>query len=181
MALQFIDQSPSGIGRSDRRIIRSHVTQGKNAGKQRRSTKKQKNVAKLKRLFNPSGFGFVIPRLVPLSDLFPSIASPFSMPQQPLRVGEETHGTLTNLILASSLGLAHPNGASLTLIDAYQHWRHSPLRSWPIRYCFLFWEVTLPCTGTPSICCNSGPHPRMHGCLALQRRWWSLHMSCRVD
>ncbi|KAA8646568.1 uncharacterized protein ATNIH1004_008001 [Aspergillus tanneri] len=44
MALQFIDQSSSGIGSSDRRIIRSHVMRGKNTGKQRRSTKKQKTV-----------------------------------------------------------------------------------------------------------------------------------------
>ncbi|KAL4937878.1 hypothetical protein BDV06DRAFT_202107 [Aspergillus oleicola] len=41
MVLQFIDHGPSGIGGSDRRIIRSHVMQGKNKGKPRRSTKKQ--------------------------------------------------------------------------------------------------------------------------------------------
>ncbi|OQE19770.1 hypothetical protein PENFLA_c018G02359 [Penicillium flavigenum] len=65
--LQFIHQSLSGIGRSDRHTIRSHVLRGKNTGKQRRSTKKQKNVAELK-LYDP-GFGYVIPRQVLWSDL----------------------------------------------------------------------------------------------------------------
>ncbi|KAJ5598875.1 hypothetical protein N7537_008959 [Penicillium hordei] len=69
MALQFIDQSLSGIGRSDRRIIRSHVMRGKNTGKQRRSTKKQKNVAELKSLLYAPESGYVIPRQVLWSDL----------------------------------------------------------------------------------------------------------------
>ncbi|PKX97249.1 uncharacterized protein P174DRAFT_510322 [Aspergillus novofumigatus IBT 16806] len=50
MALQFLNQSPSGIGSSDRRIIRSH----------RRSTKKQKT--ELKHLLYASGSGYVMPR-----------------------------------------------------------------------------------------------------------------------
>ncbi|KAJ5176141.1 uncharacterized protein N7482_002018 [Penicillium canariense] len=69
MALQFINHSPSGIGSSDRRIIRSHVMQGKNTGKQRRSTKKQKNSAELKRLLNAPGSGYVMPRQVLWGDL----------------------------------------------------------------------------------------------------------------
>ncbi|GIK00129.1 hypothetical protein Aspvir_004147 [Aspergillus viridinutans] len=69
MALQFISQSPSGIGSSDRRIIRSHVMRGKNAGKQRRSTKKQKIVAELKHLLYAPGSGYVMPRQVLWGDL----------------------------------------------------------------------------------------------------------------
>ncbi|KAF7160795.1 hypothetical protein CNMCM5623_006389 [Aspergillus felis] len=69
MALQFINQSPSGIGSSDRRLIRSHVMRGKNTGKQRRSTKKQKTVAELKHLLYPPKFGYVIPRQVLWGDL----------------------------------------------------------------------------------------------------------------
>lgn len=69
MVLQFIDQSSNGIGSSGRRIIRSHVMRGKNMGKQRRSTKKQKNVAELKRLLGAPGSGYVMPRQVLWSDL----------------------------------------------------------------------------------------------------------------
>ncbi|KAF4210731.1 hypothetical protein CNMCM8980_005897 [Aspergillus fumigatiaffinis] len=67
MALQFINQSPNGIGSSDRRIIRSHVMRGKNAGKQRRATKKQKT--ELKHLLYASGSGYVMPRPVFWGDL----------------------------------------------------------------------------------------------------------------
>lgn len=44
MTLQFIHQSAIGTGPSevDRRIIRSHVMRGKNAGRPRQSTRKQK-------------------------------------------------------------------------------------------------------------------------------------------
>ncbi|PYH90283.1 hypothetical protein BO71DRAFT_334799 [Aspergillus ellipticus CBS 707.79] len=69
MALRFIDQNPSGIANSDRRVIRSHVMRGKNAGKQRQSTKTQKSVAELKRLSNASGAGYVMPRQVLWGDL----------------------------------------------------------------------------------------------------------------
>ncbi|KAJ5584271.1 uncharacterized protein N7459_004071 [Penicillium hispanicum] len=69
MELQFIDQSPSGIGRSDRRIIRSHVMRGKNLGKQRRSNKKQQNVTELKRLLNTPGSGYAMPRQILWGDL----------------------------------------------------------------------------------------------------------------
>ncbi|KAK2591971.1 hypothetical protein QQS21_010343 [Conoideocrella luteorostrata] len=41
MVLQFINQTATEIGKSERRIIRSHVMMGKNAGRPRRSTKKQ--------------------------------------------------------------------------------------------------------------------------------------------
>ncbi|KAJ5767045.1 uncharacterized protein N7511_004661 [Penicillium nucicola] len=83
MALQFIDQSISGIGHSDRRIIRSHVMRGKNAGKQRRSTKKQKNILEPKSLLHAPGSGYTIPRQVLWSDLcvtsFPEELSSQSM------------------------------------------------------------------------------------------------------
>ncbi|KAI2793672.1 hypothetical protein POX_a00256 [Penicillium oxalicum] len=69
MALQFIDQSPSGIGISDRRLIRSHVMRGKNAGKQRQSTKKQKSIAELKSFLSTSGSGHVMLRQVLWGDL----------------------------------------------------------------------------------------------------------------
>ncbi|OQD79656.1 hypothetical protein PENANT_c046G01367 [Penicillium antarcticum] len=69
MELQFIDQSLSRIGRSDRRIIRSHVMRGKNTGKQRRSTKKQRNFAELNSILCAPRFGYAIPRQVLWSDL----------------------------------------------------------------------------------------------------------------
>ncbi|GFF88991.1 hypothetical protein IFM53868_05688 [Aspergillus udagawae] len=69
MALQFISQSPSGIGSSDRRIIRSHVMRGKNTGKQRRSAKKQKTVVELKHVLNAPKSGYVMPRQVLWGDL----------------------------------------------------------------------------------------------------------------
>jgi hypothetical protein len=69
MALQFISQSPSGIGSSDRRIIRSHVMRGKNMGKQRRSATKQKTVVELKHVLNAPKSGYVMPRQVLWGDL----------------------------------------------------------------------------------------------------------------
>ncbi|KAL4867502.1 hypothetical protein BDV12DRAFT_120242 [Aspergillus spectabilis] len=66
MALQFIDHSPSGIGSFERRLIRSHVMQGKNKGKPRRSIKKQRNVAELKCALSAP---YVIPRQVFWGDL----------------------------------------------------------------------------------------------------------------
>lgn len=53
MALQFINQGAIGIGPSDadRRIIRSHVMKGKNAGRPRRS-KKQTTTIHVKRIPN---------------------------------------------------------------------------------------------------------------------------------
>ncbi|OQE70209.1 hypothetical protein PENNAL_c0120G00431, partial [Penicillium nalgiovense] len=61
MALQFIDQSPSGITRTDRSIIRSHVMRGKNTGKQCRFIKKQKDATDLNDHIHTLGFGYVIP------------------------------------------------------------------------------------------------------------------------
>ena len=69
MVLQFIDQSSSGIGSSDRRIIRSHVMRGKNKGKPRRSTKKEKNVAALRHLLTAPEFGYKMPRQILWGDL----------------------------------------------------------------------------------------------------------------
>ncbi|KAI1097110.1 hypothetical protein F4804DRAFT_328632 [Jackrogersella minutella] len=40
MELHFIHQGAKGLGRSERRIIRSHVMKGKNAGRPRKSTRK---------------------------------------------------------------------------------------------------------------------------------------------
>ncbi|KAK1499633.1 hypothetical protein CTAM01_06827 [Colletotrichum tamarilloi] len=48
-ALVFIEQSAAGIGKSDRRALRSHVMRGKNAGRPRPSTRKQTNNAPIKR------------------------------------------------------------------------------------------------------------------------------------
>ena len=80
MALQFIDQAPGGIGSSTRRLIRSHVMQGKNKGKQRRPTKKPKNAADFKRLLDTTGGGYAIPRQVLWGDLclvsFPKTSTP---------------------------------------------------------------------------------------------------------
>ena len=52
MTLQFIDQGTIGIGpsESDRRIIRSHVMRGKNAGRPRQSTRKQTTIVHVKRV-----------------------------------------------------------------------------------------------------------------------------------
>ncbi|KAF2229725.1 hypothetical protein EV356DRAFT_455228 [Viridothelium virens] len=41
MAIQFIEQGSVGIGKSERRIIRSHVMRGKNAGRPRPSRRRQ--------------------------------------------------------------------------------------------------------------------------------------------
>lgn len=51
MALQFIDEGPIGIGpsKSDRRIIRSHVMKGKNAGRPRPSMRRQMASGHVKR------------------------------------------------------------------------------------------------------------------------------------
>ena len=60
ITLQFIDQGAIGMGpsESDRRIIRSHVMKGKNAGRPRRSTKKQTTTLHAKRgLTTPSKLG----------------------------------------------------------------------------------------------------------------------------
>ncbi|KAL3464470.1 hypothetical protein BJX64DRAFT_91342 [Aspergillus heterothallicus] len=55
MLLQFVEQGSNGIRGADRRVIRSHVMQGKNKGRPRRSTKKQKHV-EIKRPFTaPEG------------------------------------------------------------------------------------------------------------------------------
>lgn len=69
MALQFIDQAPGGIGSSTRRLIRSHVMQGKNKGKQRRPTKKPKKAVELKCLVDTTRAGYVLPRQVLWGDL----------------------------------------------------------------------------------------------------------------
>lgn len=69
MALQFINQNPGGLPISDRRIIRSHVMQGKNAGKKRPSNKKQAKLVELRRRLNAPGFGYTIPRQVLWGDL----------------------------------------------------------------------------------------------------------------
>ncbi|EER38496.1 conserved hypothetical protein [Histoplasma capsulatum H143] len=69
MPLQFIDQSPSGITSSDRRLIRSHVMRGKNTGKQRQSSKKHGNVAELRRMINASKPAYTIQRPIYWGDL----------------------------------------------------------------------------------------------------------------
>jgi hypothetical protein len=55
MALQFIDEGPIGIGpsKSDRRIIRSHVMKGKNAGRPRQSSRRQTTIGHVKRILTP--------------------------------------------------------------------------------------------------------------------------------
>ncbi|PWY83801.1 hypothetical protein BO94DRAFT_586850 [Aspergillus sclerotioniger CBS 115572] len=68
MALQFIFQNPNGIGSSDRRIIRSHVMQGKNAGRPRRSTKKKLDTEVRRILYDPK-CAYVMPRQVLWGDL----------------------------------------------------------------------------------------------------------------
>ena len=55
MAIQFIEQGSAGIGTSERRIIRSHVMRGKNAGRSRPSTRKQTKIVHVKRLLTPPG------------------------------------------------------------------------------------------------------------------------------
>jgi len=52
MTLQFIHQGVLGIcpSESDRRIIRSHVMRGKNAGRPRQSTRKQTTIVRVKRI-----------------------------------------------------------------------------------------------------------------------------------
>ena len=57
MTLQFIDQSAIGIApsRSDRRIIRSHVMRGKNAGRPRQSTRKQTTIVHVKHVLTSPG------------------------------------------------------------------------------------------------------------------------------
>ena len=57
MTLQFIDQGAIGIGpsESDRRIIRSHVMRGKNAGRPRPSTRKQTTIVHGKRVRTAPG------------------------------------------------------------------------------------------------------------------------------
>lgn len=68
MTLQFIDQGAIGIGPSgsDRRIIRSHVMRGKNAGRPRQSTRKQTTNFHVKRVLTVPrilGSGYSIPGL----------------------------------------------------------------------------------------------------------------------
>ncbi|KAF3804047.1 hypothetical protein GCG54_00007840 [Colletotrichum gloeosporioides] len=48
-ALVFIEQNAAGIGKFDRRALRSHVMRGKNAGRPRLSTRRQTNNAPIKR------------------------------------------------------------------------------------------------------------------------------------
>lgn len=96
MALQFIDQAPGGIGSSTRRLIRSHVMQGKNKGKQRRPTKKPKNADDLKRLLDSAGAGNVIPRQVLWGDL-----CLVSFPQD---LDSESLGLMHRCMILSSLG-----------------------------------------------------------------------------
>ena len=57
MTLQFIDQGAIGIGPSEpnRRIIRSHVMRGKNAGRPRQSTRKQTPIVHAKRVLISPG------------------------------------------------------------------------------------------------------------------------------
>ena len=57
MTLQFIDQGAVGMGpsESDRRIIRSHVMRGKNAGRPRPSTRKQSTIVHVKRVWTAPG------------------------------------------------------------------------------------------------------------------------------
>ena len=57
MTLQFINQGAIGTGpsESDRRIIRSHVMRGKNAGRLRQSTRKQITTAHVQPIQNSTG------------------------------------------------------------------------------------------------------------------------------
>ncbi|KAF6786566.1 hypothetical protein CSOJ01_15406 [Colletotrichum sojae] len=48
-ALVFIEQNAAGIGKSDRRALRSHVMRGKNAGIPRPSTRRQTTIVPIKR------------------------------------------------------------------------------------------------------------------------------------
>ncbi|KAF4927585.1 hypothetical protein CGCVW01_v002400 [Colletotrichum viniferum] len=48
-ALVFIEQNAAGIGKSDRRALRSHVMRGKNAGRPRPSTRRQASGVPVKR------------------------------------------------------------------------------------------------------------------------------------
>ncbi|KAL2835490.1 hypothetical protein BJY01DRAFT_223650 [Aspergillus pseudoustus] len=68
MALQFIEEGPSGIGESNRHVIRSHVMRGKNKGRPRRSTKRPKRIEVKEPLTAPS-FASKIPRPVLWGDL----------------------------------------------------------------------------------------------------------------
>ncbi|KAF6817369.1 hypothetical protein CPLU01_13615 [Colletotrichum plurivorum] len=48
-AVVFIEHNAAGIGRSDRRALRSHVMRGKNAGRPRPSTRRQTTIVPIKR------------------------------------------------------------------------------------------------------------------------------------
>lgn len=52
-AIQFIEQGSVGIGASERRLIRSHVMKGKNAGRPRPSRRKQTSIVHTKRALTP--------------------------------------------------------------------------------------------------------------------------------
>ncbi|KAK3382585.1 hypothetical protein B0T24DRAFT_18452 [Lasiosphaeria ovina] len=69
MVLQFIDQGAAGIGLSERRLIRSHVMKGRNAGRPRQSTKKQTGVVHIRRILpmNPPPGVLIPPCTRPLS------------------------------------------------------------------------------------------------------------------
>ncbi|KAI1374524.1 hypothetical protein F4677DRAFT_425311 [Hypoxylon crocopeplum] len=72
MALQFIDQGAKGIGSSERRIIRSHVMKGKNAGRPRKSTRKQTSIVHVKRVLTSTGIpgsGYSNPQQLLWNDL----------------------------------------------------------------------------------------------------------------
>ncbi|KAF6845532.1 short-chain dehydrogenase, partial [Colletotrichum musicola] len=53
-ALVFIEQNVAGIGKSDRRALRSHVMRGKNAGRPRPSTRRQTTIVPIKRFLDIS-------------------------------------------------------------------------------------------------------------------------------
>ncbi len=57
MTLQFINQGVVGTApsESDRRIIRSHVMRGKNAGRPRQSRRKQATIVHVKRVLTSTG------------------------------------------------------------------------------------------------------------------------------
>lgn len=105
MALQFIDQSPGRIGRSDRRIIRSHVMRGKNTGKQRRSTTKHEDPTESKRPI--PGPGYVLPRQVLWSDL--------CLTSFPRELDSESTGLMHRCMLPSLFG---GSSTSLFVSDA---------------------------------------------------------------
>ncbi|KAK0734720.1 hypothetical protein B0T26DRAFT_737273 [Lasiosphaeria miniovina] len=69
MVLQFIDQGAAGIGLSERRLIRSHVMKGRNAGRPRQSSKKQTGVVHIRRILpmNPPPGVLMPPCTRPLS------------------------------------------------------------------------------------------------------------------